>query len=132
MRDSKKVDLKGDNKKDKVDSVPLSQNEINEYINHDITITGHPDTISTTSSSEASENPVSGTNVAGSLYVDKEKISTAIEQYKMKLDTVNEQSELMSIDLQTLTNQRKIAFETVSQIIRKQDEGMSTIIKNIG
>ncbi len=69
-------------------------------------------------------------NITG-YYVDKTKIETRIEALKMKLDTVNEQTEITSLSLQTLTNQRKIAFETVSAIIKKQEDAVSTIIRNI-
>lgn len=68
--------------------------------------------------------------IKGNQY-SKDSITTQIENYKMKLDTVNEQSEMTSLDLQTLTNQRKIAFETVSNIIKKQEDAVGTIIRNI-
>ena len=65
------------------------------------------------------------------MYVPKEQIEARIEIYKSKLESLNEQSELNSLGLQTLTNQRKIAFETVSNIIKKQEDGVGTIIRNI-
>lgn len=131
MRESKKVDYKGDND-DKKDSVAVSQSELN-FLNEDISYVGNSETLSVEEQSTqlTGDDHINGTTSGGSLYVTKESIEAKIEAYKMKLETVDEQTELMSIDLQTLTNQRKIAFETVSQIIRKQDEGMSTIVKNI-
>lgn len=154
-RPSQNVDIEGDNQ-DAVACISLSQDEHN-FLNQDINYVGNPSTLSVEpQSSEISgdnyihaiantytndEGELCGTSLdpgkngtlfyKGKLYVTKEAIEMRIENYKAKLETVNEQSELLSLDLQTLTNQRKIAFETVSQIIRKQDEGMSTIIKNI-
>lgn len=64
-------------------------------------------------------------------YVTKESIEHLIESVKTRFDTLNEQSELMSLGLQTLTNQRKIGLETVSNITRKQSDASSTIVGNM-
>lgn len=64
-------------------------------------------------------------------YVPKEQIENLIENLKQKLDTLNEQSELLSLSLQSLTNQRKIALETVSNLVNKQHEGLAGIARNI-
>lgn len=64
-------------------------------------------------------------------YLNKSVLSARLENYKLKLESVNEQSELNSLGLQSLTNQRKIALETVSNLVSKQSEGVSTIIRNM-
>lgn len=64
-------------------------------------------------------------------WVSKDAIEKKIENYKLKLDSLNEQSELMSLSLQSLTNQRKIAFETISNLVNKEQEGVAAIVRNI-
>lgn len=63
--------------------------------------------------------------------VKKVKIENRITQLNQKLDTLNEQSELLSISLQSLTNQRKIAMETVSNIVKKESDTLSSITNNM-
>lgn len=67
----------------------------------------------------------------GEYYVPKEQIEKLIENLQLKLNTLNEQSELLSLNLQSLTNQRKIAFETISNLVNKQHEGLASITRNI-
>lgn len=64
-------------------------------------------------------------------YVEKDAIEKLIEGQKLKQESVNEQSELMSLSLQSLTNQRKIAFEAISNIVSKQHETLSSIVRNL-
>ncbi len=63
--------------------------------------------------------------------VEKEKLQQKIELLNQKLDGFNEQSELTSLQLQTLTNQRKVAFETLSNLIAKESETLTTIVRNL-
>jgi hypothetical protein len=67
----------------------------------------------------------------GKTYVEKSQIENKIEVINQRLERVNEQSELTSLNLQSLTNQRKIALETVSNLIRKDNDTLETIIRNI-
>lgn len=64
-------------------------------------------------------------------FVTKETIESKIENVKSKLDSFNEQSELNSLQLQTLTSQRKIAFETISNITSKHHDTLSLIVRNM-
>lgn len=64
-------------------------------------------------------------------FVTKEAIESKMENVKSKLESHNEQSELMSLQLQSLTNQRKIAFETVSNITSKHHDTLATIVRNM-
>ena|SRR3990167_5231362 len=64
-------------------------------------------------------------------FVTKEAIESKIENVKSKLDSFNEQSELNSLQLQTLTSQRKIAFETISNITSKHHDTLSLIVRNM-
>lgn len=63
--------------------------------------------------------------------VEKNKIETKISTMNLKLDSLNEQSEQLSLKLQSLTNKRKTAFETVSNIIHKEAETMGTFVRNL-
>lgn len=63
--------------------------------------------------------------------INTNSIEKMIEQYNSKLDTLNEQGEIVSLQLQSLTNKRKIAFETLSNIISKSHDSINTIIRNI-
>jgi chromosome segregation ATPase len=67
----------------------------------------------------------------GARYVRKADIEHRINALDTKLDSVNEQSEIMSLKLQGLTNQRKIAFETVSNVFRKEADTLGTIVRNL-
>jgi hypothetical protein len=67
----------------------------------------------------------------GIRYVRKADIERRINGLDTKLDTVNEQSEIMSLKLQSLTNQRKIAFESVSHVFQKEAETLSSIVRNM-
>lgn len=64
--------------------------------------------------------------------VDKGKIEAEMERLQMEVDNLNGNSELISLTLQTLTNQRKTAFETVSNIFSKSAEAANNIARNIG
>ncbi len=64
-------------------------------------------------------------------YVRKESLEKKISLLDTKLDSVNEQSELMGLKLQSLTNQRKTAFESVSNLFRKEAETLNTVVSNI-
>ncbi|MBX7148180.1 hypothetical protein K1X76_03780 [bacterium] len=61
----------------------------------------------------------------------KKDIETKIETLKQKMEGLNEQSEISSLSLQSITSQRKIALDSVSNLINKQDEGLSNIVRNI-
>ncbi len=65
------------------------------------------------------------------MYVEKSQIEAKIEVINQKLERVNEQSEITSLALQSLTNQRKIAFETVSNLIRKNHDTVALIVNNL-
>lgn len=67
----------------------------------------------------------------GKLYIAKEQIENKIEEINQRLERVNEQSEITSLTLQSLTNQRKIAFETISNLVRKGHDTLSTIVRNM-
>lgn len=67
----------------------------------------------------------------GKIYVRKPDLENKVNTYDTRLDTVNEQSELMSLKLQSLTNQRKTAFETVSNVFRKETDTLNTIVGNL-
>lgn len=67
----------------------------------------------------------------GKVYVEKSQLENKLEILNQKLDGMNEQSELTSVQLQSLTNQRKIAFETLSQLLRKQHETLGTMVRNL-
>lgn len=64
-------------------------------------------------------------------YVRKTTIDSKINMVQTKLDTVNEGSQLTSLQLQSLTNQRKIAFETLSNLVRKEGDTLNSIIRNM-
>lgn len=64
-------------------------------------------------------------------YVRKESLEKKINILDTKLDSVNEQSEIMSLKLQSLANQRKTAFESVSNLFRKENETLNTVVNNI-
>jgi hypothetical protein len=64
-------------------------------------------------------------------YVRKADIERRINGLDTKLDSVNEQSEVLSLKLQSLTNQRKIAFETVSNVFQKEAETLNSIVRNM-
>lgn len=63
--------------------------------------------------------------------ISTRKIESIIENINQKITTLNEQSEISTLGLQSLTNQRKIALEAVSNIIHKEDAAFSTIIRNM-
>lgn len=65
------------------------------------------------------------------MYVEKSQIEAKIEVINQKLERVNEQSEITSLALQSLTNQRKIAFETVSNLMRKNHDTIAMIVNNL-
>lgn len=67
----------------------------------------------------------------GKTWVKKEQVESKLEGLQQKLEGINEQSEITSIQLQSLTNQRKIAFETLSQLVRKQHETLGTMVRNL-
>ena len=67
----------------------------------------------------------------GARWVRKADVEHRINALDTKLDSVNEQSEIMSLKLQSLTNQRKIAFETVSNVFRKEADTLGTIVRNL-
>ena len=131
-RQTKKVDVDSSKKKDEKDCTPMSQSEIDD-LNTEHNFVGNTATMSveTQNTSLTGEDVIEGTTSGGQLYVPKEQIEARLEIYKSKLESVNEQSEIMSLGLQTLTQQRKSAFETVSNIIKKQEDGVATIIRNI-
>lgn len=64
-------------------------------------------------------------------YIEKDQINNKIEEINQRLERVNEQSEITSLTLQSLTNQRKIAFETVSNLVRKGHDTISTMVRNM-
>lgn len=63
--------------------------------------------------------------------ISKDLVDAKVENYNSKLENHNEQSELMSLTLQSVTNQRKIAFEAVSNILKKQNDGQSSVVQNM-
>ena len=63
--------------------------------------------------------------------VEKEKLQQKIDLLNERLDQYNEQSELTSLKLQSLTNQRKVAFEALSNLIGKQSDTLASIVRNI-
>jgi len=62
--------------------------------------------------------------------VDKDKLHQKIDLLNERLDQYNEQSELSSLKLQSLTNQRKVAFEALSNLIGKQSDTLTSIVRN--
>ena len=64
-------------------------------------------------------------------FVRKADIERRINGLDTKLDSINEQSEIMSLKLQSLTNQRKIAFESVSNVFQKEVETLNAIVRNM-
>lgn len=66
------------------------------------------------------------------VYVQAQDLEKIIEGMKEGLDTLNEQSEMTSLSLQSLTSQRKIAFESLSQLIHNQSGALQSIVRNIG
>ncbi|MBU0505922.1 MAG: hypothetical protein ABII18_07660 [bacterium] len=64
-------------------------------------------------------------------WVKVSAIENHVESYKQKLDSLNEQTELMSISLQSLTNQRKVCFETITNIVKKTGDCLSGIVRNV-
>ena len=134
----------GDNK----DKISLSEDEFNHILNGNYLHQADPATGKLTTEDPPQKDPTldksegtekkhydqkNGKQVySHSTYtVRKEVVDTKIEQLKQKLDTLNEQSELNSLSLQSLANQRKVAFETISNLINKEHEGIATIVRNI-
>lgn len=67
----------------------------------------------------------------GHYYISKASIESKQQTLQSKLDTYNEQSEITSLQLQSLTNQRKIAFETVSNLVKKTGDVLNTMTRNV-
>jgi len=65
------------------------------------------------------------------IWVSRDALEARLNAYQNKLDGTNEQSELTSLSLQSITNQRKIAFETLSNLVSKENETLTTIIRNL-
>jgi hypothetical protein len=118
-----------DDQKDYVEVKPGEEN----FIDYDLTMIGNefadrPDQMVTTQKKyEAMDSEWDH----GIRYVRKADIERRINGIDTKLDTVNEQSELMSLKLQSLTNQRKIAFESVSHVFQKEAETLGSIVRNM-
>jgi hypothetical protein len=69
-------------------------------------------------------------NITG-YWVRTAALESHVEEYKQKLDSLNEQTELMSIGLQSLTNQRKVCFETITNMVKKGHDCLSSIVRNV-
>jgi hypothetical protein len=103
------------------------------FIDYDVTMIGNEfadrtdQVVTTQKNYEAMDSEWDG----GVRYVRKADIERRINGLDTKLDSVNEQSEIMSLKLQSLTNQRKIAFESVSHVFQKEAETLNTIVRNM-
>lgn len=63
--------------------------------------------------------------------VKVEVIKTELERLQMRLDGLNSDSEMNQVNLSTITNQRKLAFETMSATLSKAFEASGDIIRNL-
>lgn len=118
-----------DDQKDYVEVKPGEE----EWIDYDVTMIGnefadHPEEVV---ASQKKYEAMDSEWDDGVRYVRKADIERRINGLDTKLDTVNEQSEIMSLKLQSLTNQRKIAFESVSHVFQKEAETLSGIVRNM-
>ena len=68
----------------------------------------------------------------GTYKLKKDGAEKLAETLNTQLDNLNEQSELMSLGIQSLTNQRKISLETVSQLVKKEGDSLELMMRNIG
>lgn len=73
----------------------------------------------------------SGQKAGSGTVVEKDKLQQKIEMLNQKLESFNEMSELTSLQLQTLTNQRKVCFEALSNLVSKEGETLSSIVRNM-
>jgi hypothetical protein len=118
-----------DDQKDFVEVKPGEENDID----YDVTLIGNefadrPDqVVNTQKKFEAMDSHWDG----DVRFVRKADIERRINGLDTKLDSVNEQSEIMSLKLQSLTNQRKIAFESVSNVFQKEAETLNSIVRNM-
>ncbi|EKD41501.1 MAG: hypothetical protein ACD_73C00690G0004 [uncultured bacterium] len=62
--------------------------------------------------------------------VRKEDVEKRMEMLNGEKDNLNDQSTEFSLQVQNITNIRKTALETVTNVMSKQNEGLSTIIRN--
>ena len=86
-----------------------------------------------------SENPTTAfgsmdytDNGDGTYKVKRDVVEKFAEQLNMQLDGLNEQNELMSLSVQSTTNKRKIALETVSQLVKKEGDSLELMMRNFG
>ncbi len=63
--------------------------------------------------------------------VEKDAVEGELERISGEIDNINGNGEMISLTLQQLTNQRKTAFETVSNILSKSGETANNIARNI-
>lgn len=121
---------------DDQDWIPVSEKEFEE-LNHLQTFVGNEFAESPSGMVKSHSDPLKGEEAMntktkdGRLYVLKDNVEQKITLLETKLDTVNENSEIMSLNLQSLTHQRKNAFETVSNLFRKEADTLNTIVRNI-
>lgn len=138
-RKTEKVNSKGKEKKDGKETVLLTPDE-KELLNQDLEyrfnthlmeLQSDPTTIFGTIEPYAEKKSGGRNPTTEGYYIEKDTIEKKLELKKEKLEALNEQSELLSLRLQSMTNQRKIAFETISNLVSKQHEGTATIVRNM-
>lgn len=63
--------------------------------------------------------------------IPKDSIQSKIELITTRMETFQDQNEMINTQIQSLTNGRKISFETLSNFVSKENETLSTIVRNM-